>query len=123
MPESDTSTTPPPTDWNLYGFGTPAFAAVFRAGLEASRDAGTIMDFATGASEGQGVPAVPGTEGLAVELAYANVTVGAGQTYDGVLPLSTQPVNSFPTVMHEAEEFGGQTLKRVVAVEVLDGMF
>ena len=58
----------PPTDWKKYGFGTEAFRQTFRSALEAAEANGVLMDFSQGANQGQGTPAVPGTEGLAVEL-------------------------------------------------------
>jgi hypothetical protein len=58
----------PPTDWNIYGFGTEAFRAVFEAALDAAVQNDVLMDFSLGASQGQGTPAEPGTEGLAVHL-------------------------------------------------------
>lgn len=58
----------PPTDWTVYGFGTPAFHAVFDSALHAAQDNNVLMDFAVGANQGQGVPSVPATAGLAVEL-------------------------------------------------------
>lgn len=122
LPEAERGV-PPPTDWTLYSFGTPAFRAVFRAALQAASDGALVMDFAQGANQGQGVPSVPGTEGLAVELAYANVTVEAGQAWAGVLPLSAQPGNPFSSFMHSLEEFGGQVLRAVQAVEVVGGMW
>lgn len=122
LPEAERGV-PPPTDWTLYGFGTPAFRDVFHAALQATSDGALVMDFAQGANQGQGVPSVPGTEGLAVELAYANVTVQAGQAWEGVLPLSAQPSNPFSSFMHSLEEFGGQVLRAVQAVEVVGGMW
>ncbi|OJD32230.1 uncharacterized protein BKCO1_4000073 [Diplodia corticola] len=116
----------PPTDWTIYGFGTPSFAALFRAALEQVRAEGLLLDFAQGANQGQGVPSVPGERGLAVELAYANVSVdvvraggGGGGRWEGVLPESVQPVNAFGAFMHGAEEFGAQVLRAVLAVEVV----
>jgi len=58
----------PPTDWTEYGFGTPAFQTIFKGALRAAHDNGVLMDFAVGANQGQGVPSVPATPGLAVEL-------------------------------------------------------
>ncbi|GME45067.1 hypothetical protein GTA08_BOTSDO10482 [Neofusicoccum parvum] len=119
LPESEQGVAPP-TDWTAYGFGTPAFRALFRAALEATQAAGAVLDFAQGANQGQGVPSVPGATGLAVELAYANVSVAAGGAWRGVLPLSSQPSNPFASFIHSAEEFGAQTLVAVQAVEVLE---
>lgn len=58
----------PPTDWSVYGFGTEAFRDMFEAALDAAVENEVLMDFSLGASQGQGTPAEPGTEGLAVHL-------------------------------------------------------
>lgn len=58
----------PPTSWTEYGFGTPAFSDILKSSLQAANDSKVLIDFALGASEGQGVPLPPGTPGLAVEL-------------------------------------------------------
>jgi hypothetical protein len=55
---------PKGADWAAYGFGTPAFAKVFKASLQAAKDAGMRMDFAIGPSAGQGVPAETTDQGL-----------------------------------------------------------
>lgn len=120
-PECDTGVLPP-TDWATYGFGTDAFRQIFLAALQATKDNGVLMDFAQGANQGQGVPAVPGSNGLAVELAYANITVLSGETFDGVLPLSKQPAGVLDFI-HLLEEFGEQTLFKVTAAQVVNGVF
>lgn len=61
----------PVNDWSLYGFGTPAFNYIFKAALEAHRDGGLLMDFATGPNQGQGVPAEPDNPGLQWDLVSA----------------------------------------------------
>lgn len=48
---------PAQVNWVANGFGTPAFHNVFRAALQAHKDAGLLMDFAMGPNQGQGVPA------------------------------------------------------------------
>jgi hypothetical protein len=58
----------PPTDWNVYGFGTEAYRGVFEAALEAAVQNDVLMDFSLGASQGQGTPAEPKADGLAVHL-------------------------------------------------------
>lgn len=63
----DNSEVPLP-DWATYGFGTPAFNEIFKGALQAAQDNGILMDFAVGANQGQGVPSVPETPGLAVHL-------------------------------------------------------
>lgn len=55
-------------DWNVFGFGTPAFVSLFKDSLKAAQDAGLLMDFALGPNQGQGVPSEAGTSGLAVHL-------------------------------------------------------
>lgn len=57
-----------PTDWNKYGFGTPAYVALFKKILQAVEDVNVPMDYANGANQGQGVPSQPMTPGLALEL-------------------------------------------------------
>lgn len=47
---------PKGADWAKYGFGTPAFNKVFKASLQAAKNAGIKMDFALGPNQGQGVP-------------------------------------------------------------------
>ena len=51
-------------DWAKYGFGTPAFNEVFKASLQAAKNAGLRMDFALGPNQGQGVPAKTTDYGL-----------------------------------------------------------
>lgn len=55
---------PAGADWATYGFGTPAFNAIFKASLQSAKSTGMIFDFALGPSQGQGVPANPNDEGL-----------------------------------------------------------
>ncbi|KAF4212259.1 hypothetical protein CNMCM5878_001477 [Aspergillus fumigatiaffinis] len=57
---------PPLTDWNVFGFGTEAFRSLFKGALEAAVENNILMDFALGASQGQGTPAEPRTEGTLV---------------------------------------------------------
>lgn len=64
----------PATDWSKYGYGTTAFRALFRAAMESAEDQNMLMDFAVGANQGQGVPALPETPGLAVHLVYTHTT-------------------------------------------------
>ncbi|KAL2871019.1 uncharacterized protein BJX67DRAFT_377629 [Aspergillus lucknowensis] len=65
---------PPPTDWNVFGFGTDAFRALFEGGLETAVENNVLMDFALGASQGQGTPAEPRTEGLSLQLQMGVMT-------------------------------------------------
>lgn len=55
-------------DWSTYGFGSPAFVKLFKAALQAHKDAGLVMDIPFGPSQGQGVPARPDDEGLQWDL-------------------------------------------------------
>ncbi|OJJ40082.1 hypothetical protein ASPWEDRAFT_191821 [Aspergillus wentii DTO 134E9] len=76
---------PKGADWATYGFGTKPFNDMFRAALEAAKEAGLLMDFAIGASQGQGVPANVTDEGLQWDLAPFNVTVSNG-SFNGIIP-------------------------------------
>ncbi|OJD30258.1 uncharacterized protein BKCO1_630007 [Diplodia corticola] len=118
LPESESGVVPP-TDWTKYGFGSDAFRNIFKAALEACRANNITMDFAQGANQGAGAPSPPEDVGLAVEMAYANVTVGAGQTFNGTLPLSKQLDNPFTALMNSPQDFGQQTLFAVQAIEVV----
>jgi hypothetical protein len=60
--------TPPGSNWSIYNFGTEPFIVLFKAALQAHADKGLKMDFAIGPNQGQGVPAVPGEEGLQWDL-------------------------------------------------------
>ncbi|KAH6716535.1 hypothetical protein BKA61DRAFT_717923 [Leptodontidium sp. MPI-SDFR-AT-0119] len=79
----------PPADWNTYGFGTLAFRDIFQRALESSKANGLLFDFAVGASQGQGVPSVPGTAGLAMELIYGHATISGGEEFKGAIPPPT----------------------------------
>ncbi|KAL3263330.1 hypothetical protein ABHI18_001867 [Aspergillus niger] len=77
---------PAGADWATYGFGTPAFNAIFKASLQSAKSTGMIFDFALGPSQGQGVPANPNDEGLHWDLAPFNVSVPPNGTYNGQIP-------------------------------------
>ncbi|KAI1415147.1 hypothetical protein F5Y13DRAFT_178211 [Hypoxylon sp. FL1857] len=110
-----------PTNWSEYGFGTEAYRPIFRAVMEATAKNGILLDFSIGANQGQGVPSEPEQIGLALEMAYVNVTVPIGGSFNGTLPLSTQPVSpELGQFMYGLEEFGQQNISTVLAVEVLD---
>lgn len=64
----------PATDWSKYGYGTTAFRSLFRAAMESAEEHNMLMDFAVAANQGQGVPALPETPGLAVHLVYNRTT-------------------------------------------------
>jgi hypothetical protein len=57
-----------PSQWEEFGYGTEAYRRIFRAAMETAREEGLLMDFAVAANQGQGVPAEPGSEGLAMHL-------------------------------------------------------
>ncbi|PYH75426.1 hypothetical protein BO82DRAFT_410522 [Aspergillus uvarum CBS 121591] len=58
----------PGADWVTYGFGTPAYLKMFKAALQAHKEAGLTMDFPLGPNQGQGVPARCDDEGLQWDL-------------------------------------------------------
>ncbi|UPK96040.1 hypothetical protein LCI18_006975 [Fusarium solani-melongenae] len=106
---------PPTNEWDVYGFGTPAFKNVFRSALKAARDDHLRFDFALGASQGQGVPVEPLTPGLAMELAYGETTVNGGATFKGAIPELNANFNFVSGYMQEHERFGPNRLVAVVA--------
>jgi hypothetical protein len=57
-----------PSHWGEFGYGTEAYRRIFRVAMETAKEEGLLMDFAVAANQGQGVPAAPGTEGLAMHL-------------------------------------------------------
>ncbi|KAK5742028.1 hypothetical protein LTR17_003536 [Elasticomyces elasticus] len=75
-----------PVDWATYGFGTEAWNMVFQAFVMATEASEMVMDFAIGANQGTGVPAVEDSDGLAWDIAAYNVSVALGGSFDGVLP-------------------------------------
>ncbi|SCO90267.1 uncharacterized protein FRV6_14395 [Fusarium oxysporum] len=74
------------SNWDVYAFGKPAFKNAFQAALEACKSNNLVMDFALGASQGQGVPVEPLTPGLAVQLVYGRISVKGGEQFQGKLP-------------------------------------
>ncbi|KAH1656554.1 hypothetical protein KXV37_003136 [Aspergillus fumigatus] len=121
LPTAQSMNATPPTDWNVYGFGTPAFNDLFRAALNASKESKVRMDFAIGANQGQGVPAVPGTPGLAVQLLLGNTSVRAGERYSSTVPPPAElssVLQSGLTFMHPLEDFGTPNLTAVIAYQV-----
>ncbi|KAB8226845.1 uncharacterized protein BDW43DRAFT_317390 [Aspergillus alliaceus] len=52
------------SDWVTYGFGTTEFVNIFKAALQAHKDASLVMDFPLGPNQGQGVSASPDDKGL-----------------------------------------------------------
>ncbi|KAL4905790.1 hypothetical protein BDW74DRAFT_184859 [Aspergillus multicolor] len=77
---------PAQADWVTNGFGTPAFRDVFRAALEAHKEAGLLMDFALGPNQGQGVPADVDDEGLQWDLVPYSDEVSGNGTFNGLIP-------------------------------------
>ncbi|KAI1399275.1 hypothetical protein F4819DRAFT_465758 [Hypoxylon fuscum] len=75
----------PATDWNIYGYGTPAYREVLKAALQAHKDQGLVMDFAMSPQSGQGVPAEPDNPGLSWNLISYNATI-LNNTYNGQVP-------------------------------------
>lgn len=59
---------PTPTDWSIYGFGSPAFVNLFETALQTASEEGILFDFSLGASQGQGTPTKQGSTGLAKHL-------------------------------------------------------
>ena len=57
-----------------------------KAALEATSESGLQMDFAMGPNQGQGVPAVKGSEGLTWDIALYNISVPTGGLVNGTLP-------------------------------------
>lgn len=62
------SNSPPPTDWEIYGFGMDPFETVFREALQSAVSNDLLFDFSLGASQGQGSPVKAGTDGLSIQL-------------------------------------------------------
>ncbi|GAM40137.1 hypothetical protein TCE0_037f12250 [Talaromyces pinophilus] len=119
LPTSTRSQTP--TDWNKYGFGTGAFQSLFKGALRAVKQSDMLMDFGIGANQGQGVPAEPLTEGLAVQLLMGNTTVKSGQRFTGVVPpplVPSEEIMNGAGFMHPLERFGPSDLKAVLAFRV-----
>ncbi|TLS30036.1 hypothetical protein PpBr36_02246 [Pyricularia pennisetigena] len=100
---------------DVYAFGKPAFAQVFRQALEAVKADGLIMDFALGASQGQGVPAEPLTPGLAMQLVYGKMTIKGGEQFQGELPAPNIEWNEEAGFVQPQERFGGNRLVGVSA--------
>ncbi|CAG7560634.1 unnamed protein product [Fusarium equiseti] len=103
---------------DLYAFGKPAFKDVLRTALETCKTNDMIMDFALGASQGQGVPVEPLTPGLAVQLVYGRTTVRGGELFQGELPEPIETWKKTPGFMQPQERFGGNRLVGVSAAAV-----
>ncbi|KLU82943.1 hypothetical protein MAPG_02010 [Magnaporthiopsis poae ATCC 64411] len=101
-----------------YAFGKPAFVDVFRAALEAAKENGLSMDFALGASQGQGVPVEPLTPGLAVQLVYGKMTVKGGERVQGELPAPDLDWRESLGFTQAQERFGPSRLVGVSAAAI-----
>ncbi|KAL1892393.1 hypothetical protein Sste5346_007131 [Sporothrix stenoceras] len=75
-----------PTDWNAFGWGTPAWKQVLDTAIDAHWDHGLLMDVAMGPNQGQGVPAHEDDDGLMWDLKPHHVVVPAGKRFNGTLP-------------------------------------
>jgi hypothetical protein len=115
-----------PTDWNKYGFGTPAFNSQFKDVLKAAETAGIVFDYALGANQGQGVPSKPLTPGLAMQLLMGNTTITPKASFSGLIPQPQHPpeiVSSGLGFMHALDFFGTPKPIAVIAYQVIDREF
>ncbi|KAH6879846.1 hypothetical protein B0T10DRAFT_412921 [Thelonectria olida] len=103
------------SNWDVYAFGKPAFKSVFRTALEACKSNDLVMDFALGASQGQGVPVEPLTPGLAVQLVYGRTSVKGGEQFQGKLPEPVIDWRQNIGFMQPQEVFGDSRLVGVSA--------
>lgn len=134
---------PVSTDWSVYGFGTPAFAALFRAVLASVNGTAALtgggggpltLDFAVGANQAAGVPApAPPADGpaaksgagkgLAMELVYgaAPLPSGAGTAAVSLPPpvvhFNYEPLQGF---INAPELWGDSRLVAALAVQVVE---
>jgi len=109
-------------DWDVYGFGTPAYVALFKDALIAAKDAGILLDLPLGANQGQGVPAVPGTAGLAMQLLMGHTTISPGGNVSGPVPEAQQPIDAIRSglqFMHPLEDYQRPNLVAVLAYQLL----
>ncbi|KAK4186481.1 hypothetical protein QBC35DRAFT_553987 [Podospora australis] len=113
---------PTTTDWSTYGFGGAAYKRLLHEALRATDQHGLIFDFAMGPHTGDGVPAVPRTEGLAMELVYGHsfVTIRNGKI-TGNIPSPQLDFNKgfLSGWVHEPENWGASTLVAVVVGRVV----
>lgn len=113
---------PDMSNWDVYAFGKPAFKDVLLTALESCGANGLLMDFALGASQGQGVPAEPLTPGLAVQLVYGKTNVRGGEQFEGALPAPILDWRQVPGFMQPQELFGDSRLIGVSAAAVKSSM-
>lgn len=111
-------------DWDVYGFGTPAYVSLFKDSLRAAKDADIVLDYALGANQAQGVPAVPGTPGLAVQLLMGNTTIPPGGRFSAPVPqpqLNHEALTANLLFMHPLQDYGAHNLTAVLAYELVMG--
>ncbi|KAK5655045.1 hypothetical protein OQA88_5944 [Cercophora sp. LCS_1] len=111
---------PVSTDWSRYGFGTAAFKELLRVALKEAERYGLRVDIPLGPNTAAGVPAVPRTEGLAMELVMGSMSVNSTQTVRSV----PQPKLDFNKGylggwVHEPENWGASELVSAVAGRVV----
>ncbi|KAJ5610735.1 hypothetical protein N7510_007454 [Penicillium lagena] len=73
----------PPSNWTIYGYGTPEYVRVLKAAMKAHLDNGLTFDYAM--SNNGAVPAAYNNPGLAWALKSSNITIKNGN-YTGKLP-------------------------------------
>lgn len=75
-----------PTNWDEYGWGTPAWKQVLDTAINAHRDHGLLVDVAMGPNQGQGVPAHEDDDGLMWDLVPYFEILPAGKRFNGTIP-------------------------------------
>lgn len=91
---------PVPTDWTVYGWGTPAWRQVQDTALQAAKNYNLTVDLTLGPNQGAGVPAPVDTEGLQWDIQPFNVTIPVGGNYSAVIPgWGTGPLISASTAL------------------------
>lgn len=72
----------------IYGYGGTKWAIKFNTMLRVADEFNMTVDFALGPTQGASIPILdPDTEGMNTELAYGQVNVSSGSTFNGTLPL------------------------------------
>lgn len=124
-----------PVDWATYGWGTEPWKDVFTTLLQAHKNNGLIMDFALGPNQGQGVPAIAGSEGLQWDTRINVTTIPIGGSFNGILPewgtgtlqaaviglvTSASNVSGLaPSLPNESETTKGYRIQNVLATDSL----
>lgn len=124
-----------PIDWATYGWGTEAWKGVFTTLLQAHMDNDLIMDFPLGPGQGQGVPAVAGSEGLQWDTRTNVTNIAIGETFNGTVPgwgagplqaaviglvSSTSNISGpAPSLPNEPESTEGYRIQNVFAADTL----